>query len=192
MRPYAFLHVATIASTSFACVTSARKARASPPSLAMMPTVSSAAARFTSAHSTRAPSRANATAVALPLPQPGPMEPAPTTSAALPFSRSAMDFLALGIECPQLGLEDLSVIVLRQRRDENIVLRPLETGNARKTQGVELGRARLADNISHHDLAPFRVGAADDRSFAHTVVLQQHLLDLARIDVRAARNDHVL
>jgi hypothetical protein len=34
--------------------------------------------------------RANATAVALPLPQPGPIDPAPTTSATLPLSRSAI------------------------------------------------------------------------------------------------------
>ena len=67
-----------------------------------------------SAQNTRAPSRANATAVALPLPQPGPIEPAPTTSATLPLSRSAMSPLVLlQIELAQLGLEDFAVIVLR-------------------------------------------------------------------------------
>src|SRR5215471_10633692 len=59
----------------------------------MIATVSSAAARLMSAQNTRAPSRANATAVALPLPQPGPIDPAPTTSATLPLSRSAMSVL---------------------------------------------------------------------------------------------------
>src|SRR5262249_3775636 len=71
-------------------------ARASPPSPLMIPTVSSAATRLMSAQNTRAPSRANATAVALPLPQPGPIDPAPTTSATLPSSRSAMSMLLLG------------------------------------------------------------------------------------------------
>src|SRR5262249_13877890 len=53
----------------------------------MMLTVSSAAAPLRSTQNTCAPSRAKVTAVALPLPQPGPIEPAPTTTAVLPFSR---------------------------------------------------------------------------------------------------------
>ena len=40
------------------------------------------------ASGTFAPSRANVTAAALPLPQPGPIEPAPTTMAIFPLSRS--------------------------------------------------------------------------------------------------------
>src|SRR5262245_41762964 len=58
-----------------------------PPSCAMMPAVSCAAARLRSTQKTCAPSRANTTAVALPLPQPGPIDPAPMTSATLPFRR---------------------------------------------------------------------------------------------------------
>src|SRR5579864_2472759 len=50
--------------------------------------VSSAAAPLRSTQNTCAPSRAKVTAVALPLPQPGPIEPAPTTIATLPLSRS--------------------------------------------------------------------------------------------------------
>src|SRR5438128_4924975 len=50
--------------------------------------VSSAAAPLRSTQYTCAPSRANVTAAALPLPQPGPIEPAPTTIATLPLSRS--------------------------------------------------------------------------------------------------------
>src|SRR5437764_14304770 len=57
----------------------------------MRSAVSWAAATLTSAQNTRAPSRAKVTAVALPLPQPGPIEPAPTTIAVLPLSRS-IDF----------------------------------------------------------------------------------------------------
>src|SRR5579872_3523009 len=59
-----------------------------PPSLVMIAAVSPAAAALRSTQKTSAPSRAKVTAVALPLPQPGPIEPAPTTIATLPFSRS--------------------------------------------------------------------------------------------------------
>src|SRR5437016_10122710 len=81
------MQAATIASTSPARETSAVKAVALPPSDLMMLTVSSAAAPLRSTQNTCAPSRAKVTAVALPLPQPGPIEPAPTTTAVLPFSR---------------------------------------------------------------------------------------------------------
>src|SRR6202790_2662296 len=57
----------------------------------MISTVSLAAVLLRSTQNTCAPSRANVTAVALPLPQPGPIEPAPTTIAILPLSRS-IDF----------------------------------------------------------------------------------------------------
>src|SRR6266849_26765 len=80
-----------MASTSPARDTSAVNAVALPPSDAMILTVSSAAAALRSTQNTCAPSRANVTAVAFPLPQPGPIEPAPTTSAVFPLSRS-IDF----------------------------------------------------------------------------------------------------
>src|ERR1700735_2023428 len=97
----------------------------------MMPAVCSAAAALRSAQNTRAPSRANATAVALPLPQPGPIEPAPTTRATFPLSRSATAPPSLfGVELAQLGLEDFAVIIFWQRAHEYIILRPLETGDA--------------------------------------------------------------
>src|ERR1700710_1102688 len=64
----------------------------------MILTVSSAAAPLRSTQNTCAPSRAKVTAVALPLPQPGPIEPAPTTIAVLPLSRS-IDFLSLFYHC---------------------------------------------------------------------------------------------
>src|ERR1700716_1799328 len=80
-----------MASTSPALLTSAVNATAVPPSDRMMAAVSSAAVPLRSTQSTCAPSRANVTAAALPLPQPGPIEPAPTTIAILPLSRS-IDF----------------------------------------------------------------------------------------------------
>ena len=77
----------TTAAMSSAREASAVKAVALPPSDAMMPAVSSAAAAFRSTQNTCAPWRAKVTAVALPLPQPGPIEPAPTTIAVFPLRR---------------------------------------------------------------------------------------------------------
>src|SRR5215471_2786670 len=90
MRPQRCRQASTIALTLSLREASASNAAASPPSLAIRPTVSSAAARLTSTHSTLAPSRAKVTAVHLPLPQPGPLEPAPTTIATLSFNLPAM------------------------------------------------------------------------------------------------------
>src|SRR5712675_2217308 len=85
-----------MASTSPALLTSAVNATAVPPSDRMMAAVSSAAAPLRSTQNTCAPWRAKVTAVALPLPQPGPIEPAPTTIAVLPLSRS-IDFSLYGL-----------------------------------------------------------------------------------------------
>src|SRR6266404_4842376 len=70
----------------------------------MISAVSSAAAPLRSTQNTCAPSRAKVTAVALPLPQPGPIEPAPTTSAVLPLSRS-IDFSRFTLQKIQRLLE---------------------------------------------------------------------------------------
>src|SRR4051794_24761906 len=144
-----------------------------------------------STQNTFAPSRAIATAVALPLPQPGPLEPAPTIIATLSFRRLATGLLLFvgaffGIELAQVGLEDLSVIVLRQRVEEHVILWPLEAGDLRQAQRIEFRRAGIADHVGDDDLAPFGMRAPDHGGFAHAGVAQQHLLDLARIDVRAA------
>src|SRR5476651_2698058 len=162
-----------MAATSAALVTSALWARASPPSFLMRAAVSSAAARFRSAQKTFAPSRANATAVALPLPQPGPTEPAPTTSAIFPFSRSGMFLLTLRVTFAQFRLQDLTVIVLRQRIDEDIILRPLEARDALETKRIELLRIRFAHDVGDDDFAPFGVGPSDHRHFANFLVREQ-------------------
>src|ERR1700682_6312017 len=181
-----------MAATSAAFVTSALWARASPPSFLMRAAVSSAAPRFISAQKTFAPSRASATAVALPLPQPGPAEPAPTTSAIFPFSRSGMFLPAPRVAFAHFRFQDLTVIVLRQRVDEDIILRPLEARYTLETKRVELLRVRLAHDVGDAALAPFGVGPADHRYFADFLVREQNFLDLARINVGAAGNDHVL
>ncbi len=79
-----------MARQSAARVTSAAKAEASPPSVAISFTVSSARSTVESTQSTRAPSRAKRIDVALPLPRPGPREPPPVTIATLPASRPGM------------------------------------------------------------------------------------------------------
>src|ERR1051325_5864077 len=135
MRPKSATHAVTIASAASLLVTSARNGSARPPSPEMMFAVSSAAARLMSTQNTLAPSRAQATAVAFPLPHPGPIEPAPTINATLSFSRLATGLLpSLRVELAQFCLEDLAVVVLRQRVDEHIILRPLEPRDLAKTQ----------------------------------------------------------
>src|SRR5436305_4121953 len=187
MRPKSATQARTIASTSASLVTSARNGSASPPSPVMMFAVSSAALRLMSTQNTLAPSRAKVTAVALPLPQPGPIEPAPTTIATLFLRRSGTGLLPFGIELAQLGFQNLSVVVLRQRVDEHVVLRTLEARDLGETKRVELRGLHATDHIGDHDLAPLRVRAADHRYFSDRSVLEQHLLDLTRIDVRPAR-----
>ena len=54
------------------------------------------------------------------------------------------------------------------------------------------GRARSWLYIGHDDLAPFLVGYADDRSLQYGRVAGQDVFDLARVDVLATANDHVL
>src|SRR5882757_8271076 len=101
-----------------------------------------------------------ATAVALPLPQPGPIEPAPTIIATLSLRRLATGLLLLldalhaifpGVEFAQIGLQDLSVIVLRQRVEEHVILRPLEARDLREAQRVKLCRADIADHVGNDD-----------------------------------------
>src|SRR4249920_203270 len=69
--------------------------------------------------------------------------------------------IALAVHHPQLGLESLAVVVLRQRLDEHIILGPLEARDRIETERVQLGAGRIADHISHYHLAPFAVRPAD-------------------------------
>ena len=68
--------------------------------------------------------------------------------------------------------------------------------DARAQELDDLGGARLRAGLEHHAglhrLAPLRVGHADHRAVGDRRVLHQRVLDLGRIDVLAARQDHVL
>src|SRR3974390_3888414 len=72
-----------------------------------------------------------------------------------------------GVHGPQLPLQDLAVVVLRQRVDKNIILWPFEARNTRKAQRVKLRGIGIADHIGHHDLSPFPVRPAYYRHLAH-------------------------
>src|SRR5918996_813906 len=96
----------------------------------------------------------------------------------------------------QSGLEYLAVVVLGQRVDEAVVLGPLEAGDMGKAVGIEIGgsplRAGRCPDKCDHRLAPLGVRLADHRHLGDRRMAQQHLLDLARVDVGAARDDQVL
>src|SRR5580704_12416330 len=96
IRPQRFMVSSTIALISASLVTSALNAAAVPLSLTIRSTVSCAASRRWSTHSTFAPSRAKVSAVARPLPMPSPgLWPAPTTMATLSFKRISFTPIAL-------------------------------------------------------------------------------------------------
>jgi hypothetical protein len=100
---------------------------------------------------------------------------------------------------PQLGLQHLAVVVLRQRCDKNVVLRPLEAGDRCAAQAIEFParsvtsrrNAGPADDEGDHFLAPLGVGRPTTDTSA-TAVAQQDFLDLARINVGTAADDDVL
>ena len=97
---------------------------------------------------------------------------------------------------PELRLQHLAVIVLGQGIDKAVFPRPLEASNAAQAQRLEhpLGDicAGAAHHHGHHLLAPFGVRPSDHGHLVHAGALEQDLLDLARIDVGAAADDHVL
>ena len=72
----------------------------------------------------------------------------------------------------------------------------LEARDAALQQLEHLFAGELAARSRHHhgdhDLAPARVGAADDRGFGDVRTFDQQVLDLGRVDVLAAGNDHFL
>src|SRR5262252_10321915 len=112
--------------------------------------------------------------------------PAVMTSASLPA------------QCrPQDPVQDLAGRGARHRivGDEGDRAWPLVAGDAVPAPVDDLGfacramRARHDDGV--HALAPGRVGQADHRHLLHVRVAAEQVLDLRRIDVLAAADDHV-
>ena len=86
-------------------------------------------------------------------------------------------------------------MVLGQGIDAHVAPWALEAGDVAEAETIEGGvidaPALALDDEGHDLLAPLGVGAADHRRLQHRLVAEQHLLDLARIDVAAAADDHV-
>src|ERR1041384_1002496 len=109
--------------------------------------------------------------------------------------RAAGDYHMLAPRA-QLALEDLAGRVARQLGDERDPPRPLEVGQAGAAELDDLG---LGDGVAvaHDDecvqrLAPLRVGHADHRGVDDRGVAVEEVLDLARVDVDAAGDHHVV
>src|SRR5438046_1906643 len=93
-------------------------------------------------------------------------------------------------------LRDLAVAGFRQRLPEEEALRHLVTRHLRREECGELrlahGGCAFARNADGNaDLAPERVGHAEHGNLADRGMRENLLLDLARIDVGAARDVHV-
>ena len=81
---------------------------------------------------------------------------------------------------------------------KSIVLGVLNLASLSRAEGQDL-RGQLVvglDALGRLDhrldlLAPVLVGDAEDGGVAHLGVREQHVLDLGRVDVGAARDDHV-
>src|SRR5215207_9522295 len=205
-----------------ASIAIARRFSTAAPSWLQSAAVRCAAVGSMSAATTIAPFPAIISAIARPMPPPAPVTNT-TLSASIvievlpsvpvsssrrrPGSMSAVDtgprrYDGLGASAPvrqqpaQLGLQDLAVIVFRQRVDQTVFARALEAGDVVEAQAVELRlrhrRAGLCDDEGDDLLAPIGVRQADHRGLDQFGVAQQHLLDLARVDVATARDDHVL
>src|ERR1700751_1923348 len=123
--------------------------------------------------------------------------PSPAVLGSTPTRISFRAIVAsLGQYSTQLGLEHLAVIVLRQRVDKTAMPWALEAPDGVESQWVEFfGRdPRCGTDHDEGDdlLAPFGLRAPDERDLDEVGMTQQHFLDLARIDVAAAADDHVL
>src|SRR5205823_12637798 len=113
-----------------------------------------------------------------------------------PTRRPGAVLIRLGQLAAQLGLEHLAVIVFGESIDKAVFARSLEAGDVLEAEPVERRFGDFGAGPGHDKgddlLAPIRVRASNDRGLDQIGVAQQHLLDLARIDVAAAGNDHVL
>lgn len=96
----------------------------------------------------------------------------------------------------QRGFQHLAVAVLGQGIDDLVVPGPLEARQIVDAPGVEFCGVGLLlwveGDESHRHLSPLRITLADNGNLGNRRMHQQHLFDLARIDVRTARDDQIL
>ncbi|MEY4848042.1 MAG: hypothetical protein RLZZ36_1155, partial [Pseudomonadota bacterium] len=98
----------------------------------------------------------------------------------------------------QLALQDLATDVARYRVDEAQFPGDLVARQLQASEGNDIVGERLSGLLafSQHDepphtLSPMGIGYSDDTGLAHRRMLLEDDLDLARIDVEAARHQHV-
>src|ERR1043165_1401736 len=92
---------------------------------------------------------------------------------------------------PQQMFLDFPERRARQRLDADEAPRHLERRELLAAAAGELALVGVADDERDRELAADRVGHADDRGLVDLRLLEEELLDLARIDVEAARDDEV-
>src|ERR1700735_5573119 len=208
--PKAARAAAAIRSPSAGSATSARTATAAlprpapsdPPPRARSAATLSAAASSTSAISTRAPRDASSRAQAAPIPEPPPVTRttrSARSSATWCAGRAGSVGLtgAVGQTGLDLALEHLAGRAERQLGAEHILTRLLVAAELGAGQLAQVGFERRGVHVApgNHDrdrgLAPFRVRLAHHDHRVDQVVRPQHPLELGRVDVEAARDDHV-
>src|SRR3954451_16837958 len=100
------------------------------------------------------------------------------------------------LPAPQLGLQDLAVVVLGQCVEENVFFWPLEAGDMIETDLIEFRLVDLfavpGNHVGDDFLSPILVLAPDNGYFQYPGMEKQDFLDLARIYVTATGNDEIL
>ena len=90
----------------------------------------------------------------------------------------------------------LAQCIAWQVLDEDEFARNLETGELRQQECTQFFRRDLHFGAQHHErhrhFLPPGISDTDHRRFGHGRMLEQDAFDFRRIDVLAARHDHVL
>src|SRR5919199_469262 len=201
----------TAFSTSSGLVTSQATANALPPRPSISAFTSSSASSLREHRTTFAPTSEKASAMYCPRPR-----PPPVTTAVLPSrrNRSSAFVRAASVSIlllPILGLRlrSLRPLPVGEHAPQELpdgalgqIVAKLDGsgglvgGEALLTEGQDLLLRHPAPGPLYHEsldrLAPVLVRDADGHGLGHLLVLEEDLLDLARVDVVAARGDHVL
>src|ERR687895_511030 len=149
---------------------------------------------LTSQSRSRAPSACASNAVARPIPLAAPVISTTLSSRIPTRSPSHSSRCAARRAGAQRLLVDLSGRGLGELGNDLPARRNLERRQALPAVGLDVGDRAAGRQREHsvHLLAADLVGPADHRGLLDTRMLQEHILDLARIDVLSAADDHVL